>query len=64
MGWDWNVVGYQPSYYAHAEIRKIFRESIGPQGAISQDPLIEKETAGLIRLLQGFSGSPVGHLIT
>lgn len=56
------VVSLQPGW-EHSEIRKIFRASIGPQGAISQDHLIEKHTENLVKSLYGHSGSPVEKTI-
>jgi hypothetical protein len=62
MGWDWNLVGMNPTPL-HASLRRIFRECIGPQVVPRYDDLIQRQAENYIRSLGDFQGSPVESAI-
>ncbi|PVG03046.1 cytochrome P450 [Serendipita vermifera] len=62
MGWEWNIVGLNPTP-THAALRRIFRESLGPQVVPRYDVLIQQHAENYIRSLRDFQGSPVESAI-
>ncbi|PVG03050.1 cytochrome P450 [Serendipita vermifera] len=62
MGYDWNAAAIFPGP-AHSGVRRIFKESIGPQSAHKYDYLIEKEAENLVRRIQHVQGSPIDAIM-
>ncbi|PVF92913.1 cytochrome P450 [Serendipita vermifera] len=57
FGYTWSVAAMQPGHL-HSAIRRVFRESIGPQSVTKYDPFIQREAHNMIVAYQAFEGNP------
>ncbi|KAG8809569.1 hypothetical protein FRC18_004482 [Serendipita sp. 400] len=63
MGWEWNAGIMQPGP-RHTAIRKLFRQTLGPQVIATYDPMIQKNAEDLIKKLHNFEGDPFEEIVS